>query len=615
MPERGNSNGWDAIDPVQLLVMANRIDGITREMTNTLVRTAHSATLVARDFSTSVSDANHQLFSAPEGIPCHVYGSGLLCQAMADLHPDFKEGDAFLHNDPYLGNSHPADHTVLVPVFFEGEHIFTTCVKAHQADCGNAIPSTYTPKAIDVYAEGALIFPCVRIQEHYEDVGDIIRMCQKRIRVPEIWYGDFLAMLAAARVGEQRIQDFCRKFGLETVKAFVRDWIKYSERLAESKIKSLPAGKIHASTALDPFPPNLPNGIPLQCDIDVDPDAGCVTVDLRDNPDCVPAGVNLSESTAINCGNCGISGVLIVLNSKRDATATLVPNNSGSFRRINVLVRENCVVGIPRHPVSCSMATNTVADRTLGMIFSAFGRLADGIGLAEPCWGSGPYQGVVSGFNRKRDEPFVLQVFCGTAGGPGGAESDGWLTLLIANGAGLAYFDETEVIEQKYPFLIWETAVRPDSEGAGRQRGAPGNVCIYGPLPQDDAIEVHYSQDGLVTPPKGVQGGGGAMGSEVWLQQADGERRYLPDIIGEQSVGPGERIVSLSAGGGYGDPRTRKIEAVLSDAVDGYITVDRARDVYGVALTGDPRKVETLRVDEPATAALRATADPVKSGA
>ena len=294
----------------------------------------------------------------------------------------------------------------------------------------------------------------------------------------------------------------------------------------------------------------------------------------------------------------------------------LVPNNSGSFRRINVLVRENCVVGIPRHPVSCSMATNTVADRTLGMIYAAFGHLADGIGLAEPCWGSGPYQGTVSGFNRKRNEPFVLQVFCGTAGGPGGAESDGWLTLLIANGAGLAYFDETEVIEQKYPFLIWQTAVRPDSEGAGRQRGAPGNVCIYGPLPQDDAIEVHYSQDGLVTPPKGVQGGGGAMGSEVWLQQADGERRYLPDIIGEQSIGPGERIVSLSAGGGgYGDPRTRKVEAVLSDAVDGYITVDRARDVYGVALTGDPRKVETLRVDEPATAALRATAAPVKSGA
>ena len=124
------------LDPVQLLVMANRVDGITREMTNTLVRTCRSTTQLARDFSTSICTAQAELLTAPEGIPCHVYGSGLLCEALADLHPDFQEGDAFLHNDPYLGNTHAADHTILVPVFWEGEHAFTCCVKAHQVDCG-----------------------------------------------------------------------------------------------------------------------------------------------------------------------------------------------------------------------------------------------------------------------------------------------------------------------------------------------------------------------------------------------------------------------------------------------------------------------------------------------
>ncbi len=97
------------LDPVQLLVMANRVDGITREMTNTLVRTCRSTTQLARDFSTSVCTAQAELLTAPEGIPCHVYGSGLLCEALADLHPDFQEGDAFLHNDPYLG-SRPCDN-------------------------------------------------------------------------------------------------------------------------------------------------------------------------------------------------------------------------------------------------------------------------------------------------------------------------------------------------------------------------------------------------------------------------------------------------------------------------------------------------------------------------
>ena len=586
--------------PVQLLVMANRLDGIGREMTNTLVRTARSATLVARDFSCAIVDADHDLISAPEGIPVHVFGSGLLCESMGELHPDFQEGDAFLHNDPYLGNTHPADHTILVPVFAEGEHVFTTCVKAHQADIGNAIPTTYTPKAIDVYAEGALIFPCVWVQRDYQDVGDIIRMCEKRIRVPEIWYGDYLAMVAGARVGEQRLQEFCRKFGLDTVKRFVGEWKDYCERLAESAIRELPAGRVHASTALDPFP-GVPEGIPLQAEIDVDPAAGRVTIDLRDNPDCTPTGLNLSECTAINSG---ISGVLTVLNSKRDATASLVPNNAGVFRRITVLIRENCVVGIPRHPASCSMATNTVADRALGMIYSAFGRLADGIGLAEPCWGSCPFEAVVSGFNRKRGEPYVLQLFSGTAGGPASAETDGWVTFSIPAGGSLAYVDETEVIEQKYPFVVFETKVRPDSEGAGRRRGAPGNICIYGPL--DGSMEAHYSLDGMFNVPKGVQGGGPALRPEAWLIEQDGSTRFLPDIVGEQRIEEGTRLLSLSSGGGgYGQPHTRDAGAVLADVVEGYVTIERAADVYGVVVAGDPAKVETLSIDAAATAARR----------
>jgi len=591
-----------SMDPVQLLVMANRVDGITREMTNTLVRTARSTTLIARDFSCSVTDFENELLAAPEGIPVHVYGSGLVCESMGDLHPDFKEGDAYLHNDPYLGNSHPADHTILVPVFVEGRHIFTACIKAHQSDIGNAIPTTYTPKAKDVYEEGALIFPCVLVQEHYSDVGDIIRMCMKRIRVPEMWYGDYLAMIAAARVGEQRLKELCTKFGLENVQLFIQEWKDYCERLAQNAIKDLPAGRIQATTALDPFP-GLPDGLPLQATVDVDATEGRVTIDLRDNPDCTPTGLNLSESCSINAG---ISGVLTVLNSKRDATQSLVPNNAGSFRRIQVLVRENCVVGIPRHPASCSMATNTVADRALGMIYAAFGRLADGIGLAEPCWGSPVFEAVVSGWNRTRQEPFVLQLFSGTAGGPATYESDGWLTFSIPAGGGLAYIDETEVVEQKYPFVIWETYVRPDSEGAGRTRGAPGNIAIYGPLPNSDPIEAHYSLDGSFNVPKGVQGGGPALGPAAYLIDSDGVTTHLPDIVGEQVIPPGQRILSHSAGGGgYGHPHLRSTASVLTDVVEGYISIDRARDVYGIALTGDPTKVETLKVDDDTTLALR----------
>ena len=71
------ANAASTLDPVQLLVMANRVDGVTREMTNTLVRTCRSTTQLARDFSTSICTSEAELLTAPEGIPCHAYGSDL----------------------------------------------------------------------------------------------------------------------------------------------------------------------------------------------------------------------------------------------------------------------------------------------------------------------------------------------------------------------------------------------------------------------------------------------------------------------------------------------------------------------------------------------------------
>ena len=601
----GLAGDADELDPVQLLVMANRLDGITRAMTNTLVRTARSTTLVARDFSCSLVDAAHNLIAAPEGMPVHVFGSSPICASMADLHPEFAAGDAFLHNDPYIGGSHPADHTIIVPVFVAGTHIFTVCVKAHLSDIGNALPSTYIPTAVDVYNEGALIFPCVRIQQQYRDVGDIVRMCQKRIRAPQIWYGDYLAMLAAARVGEQLLKEFCAKFGLAAVQRFIRGWLDYSERLTVEAISRLPAGKVRARTTVDPFPGFPEEGLTIQAEIDVDPAARRVTVDLRDNPDCTATGLNLSESTARNAA---IAGVLNVLNSRPGARVNAVPQNAGAFRRFTVLLRENCAVGIPRHPTSCSMATTTVASRTQGMIFAAFGRLRDGIGLAEACFGQGPFMGVLSGHHRERDEPYLLQLFSGTAGGPGSAEVDGWLSFSSAGAGGLLYIDETEVVEQKYPFVVFQKSIRPDSEGAGRQRGAPGNICVYGP--RWDPLTVHYTMDGMQHAPQGVQGGAAALGSKAYLIQRDGSRVRLPDIVGEQRIEVGERILSLSdGGGGYGDPFGRRPARVLHDVIEGFVGIPRARRVYGVVVRGDPKRPETLAVDEEATARVRAARD------
>ena len=133
------------LDGAEMAILINRIEGIARKMTNTLYRTGRSGVLNrARDFSCCMVTSDCDLLATADSLPIHVLvGPNLMARAMKQFHPVLKRGDAFLHNSPYHGNSHAADHTILVPVIDdEGVHRFTVLTKAHQADCGNALPTT-----------------------------------------------------------------------------------------------------------------------------------------------------------------------------------------------------------------------------------------------------------------------------------------------------------------------------------------------------------------------------------------------------------------------------------------------------------------------------------------
>ena len=581
------------LDQVLIAVLANRLDSIVREMTNTLFRTGRSAILnTAKDFSCSIVTADDQLLSSADGLPIHVLGGGRQTASMREFHADLAAGDAFLHNDPYLGNTHTADHTILVPVFVDGAHLFTVAAKAHQADCGNSDPSTYMPFAKDVYQEGGLNFPCVRIQRDYRDVEDIIRMCRRRIRVPDVWYGDYLAALGAARIGERRLQELVQRYGADTIAAFVREWLDYSERRMEHAIRALPAGRLTAAGRHDQLP-GLPDGVPVKVVIEVKPREGIVEVDLRDNIDCVPVGVNLSQT-------CATAGALIGVLNCIDAT---VPRNEGSFRRIHILLRENCAVGIPRFPACTSMATSNVTNRLINATQRAFSMLGDGHGLAEGAASMGAGFDVVSGRDRRLGgAPYVNQMVIGNNGGPASSHCDGWVTYCMPDAAASVMVDSVEIIEQKYPLVIRSLRLVPDSGGAGRHRGGPAGEITYGPL--HDPMTVAYFAEMHEEPPAGTHGGLPGSRSSVSKIGRDGSEEPLPPI-GLVELQPGECIRGFEAGGGgYGDPLQRDPERVRHDVLEGWVSVGRARDIYGVALIGS-REDGTLRVDSAGTAVHR----------
>ncbi len=590
------------LSPMLLAVLANRFDGVVREMTNTMLRTGRSAVInSARDFSCGITTADNELFATAEGLPAHTYGLNLQTAAMCRFHDDIAEGDAYLHNDPYSGNSHPADHTLIVPVFWEGEHLFNVCAKAHQADIGNSLPTTYHAAARDIYEEGALIFPAVRVQRNFQTNQDIIRMCQRRIRVPDYWYGDFLAMLGSVRTGEKRLHEIFKKYGAGTLKQFVTEWFDYSEQRMRQAIAALPAARVTRESAHDPIPGLIPEGIPVRSTLTIDPQAGLVEIDLTANIDCMPNGFNVSESCSISNS---VAGVFNCLPSD-------VPRNGGSYRCIRMKLREGAAIGIPSFPHSCSVATTNVSDRLLNNVQAALAELGEGYGLAEGGIGMGVGFSVISGTDaRHADHGYVNQLIIGSNGGPGSPQADGWITYGIPVVAGLMYRDSVEVSELSYPLHYREMRLCEDTAGAGYRRGAPGLMMTVGP--NGNPMTVVFAADGQRNPARGVRGGGDGNVGRMDLIDEHGALQQLANV-GQIELKRGQWLRGVdTAGGGYGDPFKREPSRVLEDVREGFISMAHARAVYGVAIAGSLDD-DTLEVDDEATRALRKDLHPTLS--
>ena len=582
----------NAVDSLDLAIFSRRIEGVARKMQNTLLRSARSGVInTGRDFSCCVLTAGAELVSVAESLPIHVMaGPDLMAQSMQDLHPELKPGDAFLHNSPYHGCSHAADLSVLVPVFDgQGRHRFTVLAKAHQADIGNALPTTYHAAARDVYEEGALIFPATQVQRGYKDIDDIIRLCEMRIRVPEQWRGDYLASLGAARVGERELIALAEELGWDRLDALVQAWFDYSERVMHLAVAAMPAGTATGRTMHDPFPGTPPEGVAIAAKVECRPDEGRIVIDLRDNGDCLPNGLNLSEACSRTAAMVGTFNSL----------GLAIPTNAGSFRRLTVLLRENCVVGIPHHPTSCSVATQNVADRLTNAVHLAFAQLGQGYGMAEVGGVQTAAQAVISGRDRSRgDRAFVDQLILGDTLGAGGPKADGWLAMITTGTAGMSFYDSVEVDEIRHPILVRQRRLVADSEGPGRFRGAPGSLVEF--EPRGSALEVLYQSDGTVYPPQGACGGGPGGGARNYVTRKDG-RVEPADGWAEVALAEGDAVTGISpGGGGYGSPFERDPALVAADVQAGIVSRGRAREVYGVAVD------DKGAVDRSATSSLRA---------
>lgn len=582
------------IDPFLMSVLKSRFEAIVREMSLVVQRASRSAVIKnARDFSCAILTYEHELVTVEDALPIHVMSMDMATRPVTELFDDIKKGDIFVNNCPFTGGTHHADLIMMMPVYAGTEPLFWVVALSHHADTGAPVPSTYLPFAKNIFEEG-MHFPCVRLAENYKEKQDILRIGSMRNRVPELWLGDVRAQIGACRTGERRIMDLCERYGPETVKGFVRDWFDYGARRAKQAIAKLPAGTYSYETRHDPVPGVADDGIPVRVQITVDPDEGEITVDVRDNIDNVPGGVNLSANTCT--GSCRIG---MFNNLDED-----VPHNEGAKSRIKVVMRKGSAIGDPEYPVGTSVATTNVNDRLMIAGNCVFSEMGAPYGQAESAGHLPAGIGVISGRDPfKKGRAYVNQIFVGYGGGGARHGHDGWLTYCGPANAGLIQLDSVEVDESMYPILIERRGVAPGSQGFGEYEGAPAMEGVFYPLDHD--MTIVYAADGTEFAPKGVLGGGDGGASTSTKLREGGEAVTLP-AFAEEVIENGARIAFQAAGGGgYGDPLARDPDRVAATVDRGWLSEDAARSVYGVALEQD--EDGTWRTDRTGTESLRAS--------
>jgi N-methylhydantoinase B len=117
-------------------------------------------------------------------------------------------------------------------------------------------------------------------------------------------------------------------------------------------------------------------------------------------------------------------------------------------------------------------------------------------------------------------------------------------------------------------------------------------------------MQAAYVTDCVKYPPRGTRGGGDAARNIPFRATADGVETEVA-ALGAEVIEPGGFIGQHhTGGGGYGHPFEREPERVRADVLAGFVSLERARDVYGVAFQSEEISA-ALAVDEETTAQLR----------
>src|SRR6201984_2739959 len=279
-----------ALDPITVEVIGAGLSSIVEETGEALIRASYSTNIKERrDCSTALFNVEGLTLCQAEHIPIHL-GSfiGIVPQILKQHAVEtMRPGDVFVGNDAYEGGgTHLPDIVLAEPIFIDGALVAWTVNLAHHADFADRGHA-------HIYQEGLRI-PPIRLYRAGELQQDVLDLILLNCQVPRERLSDLRAQMAANRVGVQRFQALCAKYGTATVLAGGEAPLEYGERKMRAAIAAMPDGSWRFEDVFDNE--EVAGLLPLGVEVSVKGDAMSLTFDA---PDQMRAGINMTYTALL----------------------------------------------------------------------------------------------------------------------------------------------------------------------------------------------------------------------------------------------------------------------------------------------------------------------------
>lgn len=559
-----------SVDPILVGVLGNRLHSILAEQQNALVNTAFSSVVrESLDLACAVFDSRGEMIGqSVGGTPGHINAMATGMHHFVAAYPaeTLVPGDVLLTNDPWQTAGQINDITVATPVFLRGRLVawFASC--CHAPDIGGRLVSA---EANEVFEEG-LRLPIMKFLRAGEVNADLELLIRANVRTPEETIGDLYAQVTGNEVGAASLVRLLEEFALDSLDDIAAEIMNRSERALRDALAKLPDGTYTSELVTDGFDDEE---VVLKVAVTIDGDE--IRLDFGGSSPQSRRGINV----VLNYTRAYASFAV------KAAISPEVPHNAGSFRPVHVTAPEGSVLNCtPPAPVA---SRHLIGHFLPSLLITALHEALPGNALAHSA--DALWMTIWRGADAAGDE-FMLNVF--QTGGIGARSTkDGLSTTGFPSGLRST---PTEVIETMAPLIQRERVLRADSGGAGRRRGGLGqrtSMAARGEI----SWSVNGNVDRVLRPASGVDSGhDGAAGRFGLSEGADLPSKSRVNLRPDDVVD-----VILPGGGGYGDPFDREPEAVLADVVDGYVSIEAARELYGVEVTyhGEPGALVRLPED------------------